>query len=223
MPQIFYAVAQGRCPGVYESWSECKSQVHGHKPSLFKKFASREEAEEFCKGGCVSLQRPIHADLNSILYSDAGYNRQTKPDAWGSVVDGHGVDVLPKFTHLLTDMVLKKVVLPVGERLIIVAWADDVATQQNNYGELLALVAACRIGLGAHSPTKSILTDSSLLYNYWSKNHIDKKTRLTLDAKKLTFIEELVQLRQQFESRGGAIHKVSGAENLADLGYHVGA
>lgn len=43
----FYAVRHGRVPGVYNSWSECETQVKGFCKPTFKKFATFQEAQEF--------------------------------------------------------------------------------------------------------------------------------------------------------------------------------
>ncbi|XP_066572056.1 ribonuclease H1 isoform X2 [Amia ocellicauda] len=45
--KFFYAVRQGKKPGVYNSWNECKSQVDKFPSAVFKKFASEEEALAF--------------------------------------------------------------------------------------------------------------------------------------------------------------------------------
>nr|ACO10969.1 Ribonuclease H1 [Caligus rogercresseyi] len=47
--QSFYAVARGRQIGIYNSWSECRSQTHGFTNARFKKFSSYEEANNFVK------------------------------------------------------------------------------------------------------------------------------------------------------------------------------
>ncbi|RCI03574.1 Ribonuclease H1 [Rhizopus stolonifer] len=47
----FYAVKVGRKPGVYNSWPECQDQVTGIKGAKFKKFPTKEEAEQFAKEG----------------------------------------------------------------------------------------------------------------------------------------------------------------------------
>ena len=41
----FYVVWQGVTPGIYNSWAECKAQVHRFDKALYKSFATREEAE----------------------------------------------------------------------------------------------------------------------------------------------------------------------------------
>ncbi|KAG2236544.1 hypothetical protein INT48_000844 [Thamnidium elegans] len=44
---FFYAVRRGRTPGVYESWTECQMNTNGYQGAVFKKFATREEAQLF--------------------------------------------------------------------------------------------------------------------------------------------------------------------------------
>ena len=43
----FYAVRVGKTPGVYETWDECRAEVHKHSGAVFKSFKSLDEAEEF--------------------------------------------------------------------------------------------------------------------------------------------------------------------------------
>jgi ribonuclease HI len=47
----YYGVAVGRIPGVYTEWSEAQRQIADVKGPKFKKFATKEEAEEFVKTG----------------------------------------------------------------------------------------------------------------------------------------------------------------------------
>ncbi|CAK9799909.1 Ribonuclease H1 [Anthophora quadrimaculata] len=49
MPLKYYAVAKGRKPGIYNTWDECKLQVSHYSASIFKKFNSKVEAENFIK------------------------------------------------------------------------------------------------------------------------------------------------------------------------------
>lgn len=45
-----YAVRKGRSVGVFGSWKDCKPSVAGYPGAVFKKFKTREEAEDFSKG-----------------------------------------------------------------------------------------------------------------------------------------------------------------------------
>ena len=41
----YYVVFEGRVPGIYEKWEDCKKQVHKFSGNCYKGFATREEAE----------------------------------------------------------------------------------------------------------------------------------------------------------------------------------
>ncbi|XP_034951645.1 ribonuclease H1-like [Chelonus insularis] len=43
----YYAVAHGRCPGIYDTWNECKDQVNKFPGAVFKKFSTKSEAKDF--------------------------------------------------------------------------------------------------------------------------------------------------------------------------------
>ncbi|XP_058106357.1 uncharacterized protein LOC131249569 [Magnolia sinica] len=44
MKRRFYVVFEGRTPGIYETWEECKAQVHGFSECKHKSFAAYEDA-----------------------------------------------------------------------------------------------------------------------------------------------------------------------------------
>jgi len=44
---MFYAVARGHNVGIYSTWDECKAEVAGYKGARYKKFPSRQAAEQF--------------------------------------------------------------------------------------------------------------------------------------------------------------------------------
>lgn len=45
----FYAVKKGFKPGIYTTWDECKKQTNGYSNAIFKKFNTKQEAEDFIK------------------------------------------------------------------------------------------------------------------------------------------------------------------------------
>ena len=47
----YYAVKQGKVPGIYRTWDACKAQVHGYPGAIYKGFEHLEEAEAFLGGG----------------------------------------------------------------------------------------------------------------------------------------------------------------------------
>lgn len=42
----FFVVWEGKEPGIYRSWDECKRQIHGYEGAIFKGFATEAEARE---------------------------------------------------------------------------------------------------------------------------------------------------------------------------------
>lgn len=55
----FYAVANGRKSGVFETWNECQGQVNGFSGAIFKSFKSKEDAEKF-------LREKTKKDIDSV-------------------------------------------------------------------------------------------------------------------------------------------------------------
>lgn len=53
----FYAVKKGRKTGIFNTWEECKEQVHGYSGCQFKSFSTYEEAVAYLDGECADIQR----------------------------------------------------------------------------------------------------------------------------------------------------------------------
>lgn len=159
----------------------------------------------------------------NTIYVDGGMNKKTGDEAWASVVDGDGNDLISQCRDLLDDMKIKSVDLPVGKRDIIVAKFADVKSQQNNGAELLAMLAGLKIAISCADKSSKIKIcgDSDLIIKYWSKNWVTAKTRAKMSDEKQSAIKECAELREIFETKyGGSICKIDGGDNLADLGYH---
>ncbi len=43
----YYAVKEGRIPGIYENWDLCKQQTDGYSGAIFKSFKTKEEAQAY--------------------------------------------------------------------------------------------------------------------------------------------------------------------------------
>jgi len=48
----FFVVWEGKEPGIYRSWEDCKKQIHGFGGALYKGFATEEEAREAMVSPC---------------------------------------------------------------------------------------------------------------------------------------------------------------------------
>lgn len=84
----YYAVKNGRVPGIYNSWTECQKQIHGFKNASYKSFTTRVEAEEF-----ISDKKEIpQMEHGLIAYVDGSFNAKKKVYGYGAVlIDGQQV------------------------------------------------------------------------------------------------------------------------------------
>lgn len=48
----FFVVWEGKQPGIYHSWEECKRQIHGYGGAIYKGFATEAEAREAITSPC---------------------------------------------------------------------------------------------------------------------------------------------------------------------------
>ncbi|XP_016990501.1 ribonuclease H1 isoform X2 [Drosophila rhopaloa] len=69
----FYAVASGRTTGVYASWAECEEQVKGFKNAKYKKFNTRQEAEQFVNGSKSYAPQDMAVPLGQKLPAPASW------------------------------------------------------------------------------------------------------------------------------------------------------
>ncbi|KAL4905366.1 Caulimovirus viroplasmin-domain-containing protein [Aspergillus multicolor] len=79
-PTRFYAIQRGHKPGVYTNWANAQDQIRGFQKPRYKKFSTREEAEEFVKLGGEFVQFASSTDTKLPgapgLTSDAPKDQQ---------------------------------------------------------------------------------------------------------------------------------------------------
>lgn len=106
MAKKFYAVKNGRKPGVYTTWEQCKAQVDGFSGATYKSFPSKEEAESFVgmtataatavNTGSVVTASNQNLDMKDVLendikdiavaYVDGSFDNQKKQFSYGAVI-----------------------------------------------------------------------------------------------------------------------------------------
>ncbi len=183
-------------------WADCASLIKGQSGARYKSFKTKNEAEAWLAAGAV--YGPSRAErkekLAKGIYFDAGTGRGEGVEI--SVTDERGKNLLHK---AFSREELNKH----GKRLL----DDPEAT--NNYGELLACRYALQIAIS--NDIKQVFGDSKLVIDYWSRGYIKKK-EVAMATVKLA--EEVMKSRNAFELSGGALSRVSGDVNPADLGFH---
>lgn len=149
------------------------------------------------------------------IYIAGGQNKLTGEEAWGSVVDEKGQDLLEKHLDVLSDLIIRKESLFNGPRNIIVAKFNDVKHYNNNGADLLAFYAGLRIAIKTNK--KCIFSNSQLMIDWWSRGLVNIETKKSMDPNKLHYIITCGDLRKTFESLGGKVIKISSDINLAKI------
>ena len=72
----YYAVKQGKNIGIYNTWIECKEQIHGFSNAIYKKFDNKTEAELFITNKKNNLQKT----LDDFLSCESNIVIKTKLD-----------------------------------------------------------------------------------------------------------------------------------------------
>ena len=63
----YYAVKQGKVPGIYRTWDACKAQVHGYPGAIYKGFERLKEAEAFLGGG--KMPEPLLRETKGTYFA----------------------------------------------------------------------------------------------------------------------------------------------------------
>jgi len=77
----YYAVKKGRVPGIYQTWDECKEQVHGFEDALYKSFQTLEEANKYMNDEVIPVEENV-----TKAYVDGSYNDKTNEYSFGVVL-----------------------------------------------------------------------------------------------------------------------------------------
>ncbi len=67
----YYAVKQGKNPGIYNSWTECREQTQGYSGAVFKSFETLEAAQEYLT--TAPADQPIKEGL-PFAYIDGSFS-----------------------------------------------------------------------------------------------------------------------------------------------------
>ena len=83
----YYAVKEGKQPGIYETWAECQKQVYKYPGAVFKAFLSRSEAENYLNAD--TSPEPLKKNI-PFAYVDGSYRKEPALYGWGGFIDDLG-------------------------------------------------------------------------------------------------------------------------------------
>ena len=87
----YYAVRKGFKTGIFTTWDECQSYVHGFSNAEFKSFSSESEAREYLNNDVASYheespKKDSTAILKNIAYVDGSFDGQSKTYGFGGFI-----------------------------------------------------------------------------------------------------------------------------------------
>lgn len=93
----FYAVANGRTIGIFSNWNDCNISVKGHKNAIYKKFNTKEEADQFILSNTKTPDGPLPTDPHPItpdyyVYTDGACSNNGKKGASAGIGIFFGID-----------------------------------------------------------------------------------------------------------------------------------
>ena len=79
----YYAVVNGRQPGIYNTWDECNQQVLKYPGAIYKKFSTASQANQF-----IQQHSDIHLETNQLtpIHSTNNNKRRHTAESSNSVV-----------------------------------------------------------------------------------------------------------------------------------------
>lgn len=96
----FYAVRRGRTIGIFESWDDCRAQVHHFPGAEYKAFPNREEAEVFLASRSSSQPTKKKRAATSPSIIEVWVDGSCFPQGdgslrlgWGLLVKKNGVEI----------------------------------------------------------------------------------------------------------------------------------
>lgn len=153
MAKYYYAVKEGKMPGVYKSWAECEKQVKGYSGAVFKKFPTYEEAFKFTNPNKViskKLEDLTGEDKNKSELKEEKLIQQIELEEKEAIAYVDGSFDLDSFTYSYG------VVFITREGKETYSGRDDdieLASMRNVSGELKGAMVAMEIALEKEKET----------------------------------------------------------------------
>lgn len=96
----FYAVKNGRVPGVYPTWDEAKAQVDGFSGAVYKGFTTEVEARTYMNNDTDQVPDAANENFNDAVlpengayaFVDGSYNPATACYGYGGFIVVNGVE-----------------------------------------------------------------------------------------------------------------------------------
>ena len=150
----YYAVKNGKVPGIYTSWDECRKNVSGFSGAQYKSFGTLEEARTYLglqDGGQMSIEQFVDM-TEPFAFVDGSFNSVTGVYGYGG--------------FLIAD----------GQKYVLTGSDNDpeMASMRNVAGEICGSVAAVDKAIELGLPEISIYYDYAGIEKWadgsWKRN-----------------------------------------------------
>lgn len=165
----YYAVKNGKIPGVYTTWAECEAQVKGFKGCDHKSFSTLSEAEEYVYG------KPLDKNIEPVEIKTTTSAIDLNPDTPYAFVDG---SFNPK-----TNVYGYGGFLIENNNEHIIQGSDDdpdMASMRNVAGEIKGCQAAIELAIDLGLPEIDIYYDYTGIEN-WATGEWKRKKDGTIE------------------------------------------
>lgn len=180
----FFVVWEGKEPGIYKTWEECKRQIHGFEGALYKGFATETEAREAMVSPCWNY---IGKNAVAKKPSEEQIAKVGLP-----TMDSISVDAACSGNPGLMEY--RGVYTKTGEQIF---HQGPFKNGTNNIGEFLALVHGLALLQQKNSPLP-IYTDSKTAMA-WVKAK-KARTRLEMDATNAVLFELITRAEKWLQT-----------------------
>lgn len=158
----YYVVWEGRVPGIYTTWDQCREQVENWPQARYKAFNNVNEATEAFRG---SLWAQL--DVIRAIVENAGTQWADDRPTAGIAVDGACAGNPGKMEYRAVDIATGTEIFRRG--------ADGKLVGTNNIAEYLALVHIGAL-LASRGDTATVVYTDSRTALSWLRHHHSKST-----------------------------------------------
>ncbi len=78
----YYAVRNGRIPGIYNTWDECRAQVDGFSGAEYKSFTLLDAAKDYVENN----EKEIKTQSEAVAYVDGSFLLEKSMFSYGAVI-----------------------------------------------------------------------------------------------------------------------------------------
>lgn len=156
----YYAVANGNSIGIFLNWNDCNNSVKGYKGALYKKFNTREEADNFIKTNNKNIndnnndqnakEETIDFIPDYYVYTDGACSNNGKPNASAGIgiyfgtndnrnvskkIEGNQTNNAAELTAIIETYFIIEDDIKNGKKVAIVTDSEYAMKCVSSYGE----------------------------------------------------------------------------------------